>query len=1092
MISQLLRISLIVAFIGCGMLFTSTVEAQVLAEAELGHPFLTNYDKREYGAHPQNSTLLQDQRGVIYIGNSDGVLEYNGGSWKLIQTNNTSAVRSLAIDEDNRIYVGGQGEFGYLATDSSGQLDLVSLSDKLSADEKKFSDVWNIYIAPEGIYFITINRIFLFKDGQLSSWEPDNVLVPNPGYFINDKLYLNQRGVGLVKFQSGEFNSISDGGYLANARVYTMLPYGDKDILIGTRDDGLFLYDGDSIRPFITQGDDFFIDNLVSGGILLPDGTFAISTFRGGVAIIDKNGQLLRVLSKNVGITDNNVLGMFVDRDNGLWLATGNGLTRVEILSPLSSFDKESGLEGDVFTVNRHDNILFAATSQGLYYMQKMDNLSLTVASPDESFHAKFKDINGYRTEFRSLLSLDTTQLVAASGGVFRLENGTLEMTDDGNANILYQSPSNPNRIYVGLEHGLVAILKSPIGWRTEYTFDNINDNITSIIETDDAIWASTSLRGVLKLSNSNGMPSQQDPVRYSPKHGLPSDKGNLLFLIDGELVFSTEYGLYRFDKGSETFKPANILSDGSPIANQKIIDMKQDSEGLLWVITSNNVGVATKSEDGKYEWKASRLNSIPASAYTNIYLDKDGIRWFSGPEGIVRYDSDERGISDRPFHTLITKVTVGEDSLLFNGNYIGINNTTGLDQNEYFTPTLNYDNNSLRFQFVSPTYEYPTETRYQFMLEGFNNNWSAWTEETRKEYTNISEGTYTFKVRARNVYGDISSEGSYSFVVMAPWYRTTYAYVAAGLAIFLLIYLIVLIRSKQLQRDKRKLEEIVSERTQELEASLEKLKSTQDQLIENEKLASLGQLTAGIAHEIKNPLNFVNNFAELSVELIDELGEDLEAHKEKIPADDLENMEAVMDDLRMNVKKINEHGKRADNIVKGMLMHSRKDNTDKEMVAVSQMIDENINFAYKGIRGENKDINVEIVKDYDESLGTVLINKQDVSRVVLNIAKNAFYAAHEKSKSENGEFKPTVTFSGKRGKGYVDIYIEDNGVGISDENQEQIFNPFFTTKPTGEGTGLGLSISRDIIVKGHGGELQVESEVGKYTRFIIKLPVQN
>ena len=1090
MISRIMRISVYLQVICWLLLATVDTFAQATAEPELGYPLLANFDKREYGAHPQNSTVIQDHRGVMYIGNSDGVLEYNGRNWRLIQTYNATAVRSLAIDEGNRIYVGAQSEFGYLATDSTGRLEFVSLSDELSAEEKRFSDVWSIYLTDQGVYFLTTNRIFLLNDGKLQSWEPNNVLVPMPGFYVNGRLYLNQRGKGLTQFENGAFKDMPNGDYLSNSRIYTMLPYGKNEVLIGTRSQGMFIYDGDSIRDFITQADEFFFGNLVSGGLRLQDGTYAISTNKGGIAIIDHGGKLIRMININVGIADNNVLGMYLDHEQGLWLATGNGLSRVELHSPLSYFDKKSGLEGDVLSVQKHDGMLFAATSQGLYYMRMQDSLSLDFSDPDNSYHAQFKAFKGFRTECRWLLSMPNALLVASASGVYSIENNQYNgIYTGGGANTLYRSQSNPNRIYVGLEYGLAALRKEPTGWRLEFTFDNINDNITSVVETKDAIWATTALRGILKLRKTSGMPGPQNVKRYTINNDLPFNKGNLIFLNGEELVFSTENGLYKFDDATESFKPNSTFNKSKEIHDEKVLCLNRDDEGLLWIITSSNIKVATPTENGEYEWNANTLNRIPNGAFVNMYLDKNNIRWFCGAEGIMRYDASKKDVHEYQFHTLTTKVTTGEDSVLFSGSYIGNNNTTSQVQNDFFKPTLPFTNNSLRFEFAAPTFDYQEATLFQFKLEGFNDNWSAWTDESRKEYTNISEGSYTFKVRAKNVYGVISEESSYAFVVLPPWYRTTYAYLGFGLAVLVFIYLIVVVRSKQLRKEKRKLEKIVSDRTQELEESVTKLKDTQAQLVENEKLASLGQLTAGIAHEIKNPLNFVTNFAELSVELLDELGEDINQHKDKLPVEDKENIDAVMDDLRMNVKKINEHGKRADNIVKGMLMHSRKESEEKEMVAVSQMLDENINFAYKGIRGKNKEINVEIVKEYDDSLGNVNIIRQDVSRVLLNLANNAFYAAYKKGLNAGNGFEPTVTIGGKKGKGYVEIFIQDNGVGISNENIEKIFNPFFTTKPTGEGTGLGLSISHDIIVKGHGGDLIVESEEGKFTKFIIKLP---
>lgn len=277
-------------------------------------------------------------------------------------------------------------------------------------------------------------------------------------------------------------------------------------------------------------------------------------------------------------------------------------------------------------------------------------------------------------------------------------------------------------------------------------------------------------------------------------------------------------------------------------------------------------------------------------------------------------------------------------------------------------------------------------------------------------------------------------------------------------------------------------LEQQVKERTAELATSLEHLKSTQNQLIQSEKMASLGELTAGIAHEIQNPLNFVNNFSELSAELIEEMNEELEKA-------DYDEVKLIAADVKQNLEKINHHGKRADGIVKGMLQHSRKSTAKKEPTDINKLADEYLRLAYHGLRAKDKSFNATLETHFDERVGTIEVIPQDIGRVILNLITNAFYACNERMKtSKDPHFKPTVTVTTQRDKEQVMVSLKDNGMGIPKEVVAKIFQPFFTTKPTGQGTGLGLSMSYDII-KAHGGSLQVETEEGSGTNFTIKLP---
>ena len=300
----------------------------------------------------------------------------------------------------------------------------------------------------------------------------------------------------------------------------------------------------------------------------------------------------------------------------------------------------------------------------------------------------------------------------------------------------------------------------------------------------------------------------------------------------------------------------------------------------------------------------------------------------------------------------------------------------------------------------------------------------------------------------------------------------------------------------EKLEEYNRTLEQKVAQRTKdlaekntELAATLERLKSTQDQLIVSEKLASLGALTAGIAHEIKNPLNFVTNFAQLTIELVQDLIQEFEPQKVRLEDEAAEEIEFLLGDITQTAEKINQHGQRADRIVAGMLAHSREDPGERQQANVNLLLDEYVNLAYHGIRAKDSDFNVTIERNYDESIEPVNIVAQDMSRVFLNIVNNACYAVDKKKHKENGAYSPTIWVSSTNVGDAIEVRVRDNGIGIAPDVAEQIFNPFFTTKPTGEGTGLGLSISYDIVVHEHQGKIHVESEEGEFAEFVVNIP---
>jgi signal transduction histidine kinase len=307
--------------------------------------------------------------------------------------------------------------------------------------------------------------------------------------------------------------------------------------------------------------------------------------------------------------------------------------------------------------------------------------------------------------------------------------------------------------------------------------------------------------------------------------------------------------------------------------------------------------------------------------------------------------------------------------------------------------------------------------------------------------------------------------------------------YVLAGCVLVLLLLAVVFWRNAQ---QRKKANSLLQEQKEEIEATLEQLKATQTQLIQSEKMASLGQLTAGIAHEIQNPLNFVNNFSEVNKEMLEEL----KAESEKPKADRSDQLQVeLIHDLIENEKKINHHGKRADAIVKGMLEHSRARTGQKEPTDINALADEYLRLSYHGLRAKDKSFNAEIVTHFDSNLPKINVIPQDIGRVLLNLFNNAFYAVNQRHKNNGTGYKPEVSVTTTVVNGGVVIMVKDNGIGIPDVIKEKIMQPFFTTKPTGEGTGLGLSLTYDMVVKGHGGDISVESKEGEFTEFVIFLP---
>jgi signal transduction histidine kinase len=394
----------------------------------------------------------------------------------------------------------------------------------------------------------------------------------------------------------------------------------------------------------------------------------------------------------------------------------------------------------------------------------------------------------------------------------------------------------------------------------------------------------------------------------------------------------------------------------------------------------------------------------------------------------------------------------------------------------------LNYDQNNISIDFAGIHYSSPEYNRHRYMLENLDTNWHETYSQKTASYFNVQPGEYIFRVKATNSDG-VESEKDLKIIINPPWWKSGWAYGLFGLAVLSCLFMFDRIQRKRIiSRERENNRKIEIAHAKEIEKAYNNLKTTQTQLIQSEKMASLGELTAGIAHEIQNPLNFVNNFSEVNKELIHEALQSIKTGNSQAAA-------LLLATLEENEDKIIHHGRRADAIVKGMLQHSRASTGQKELTNINAVADECLRLSYHALRAKDKSFKATLKTDFDENIGNIPLVPQDIVRVFVNLFNNGFYATWEKAKEGIQGYEATVSVMTKKVNTKVEVRIKDNGNGIPQKVFDKIFQPFFTTKPAGQGTGLGLSMSYDII-KAHGGEIKVETKQGEGTDFVVELPI--
>ena len=594
---------------------------------------------------------------------------------------------------------------------------------------------------------------------------------------------------------------------------------------------------------------------------------------------------------------------------------------------------------------------------------------------------------------------------------------------------------------------------------------------ITSlVVDGEHTIWVGT---------ENNGGLNKLDIQTRKISHYMPGMTIWCMYKsIDGIIWVGTPTGLFFYDAKLDRF--ASLAETNAGLNIVLVESIIEDKENNLWVAGENGLYMVNKARDGLVRYgEANGLHDANNTfSFEAAIRRQDGELQFGYWNGYYSFYPGRLRSAPTTNQLFFTglwlnnkKITPGNSGPL----------TEAIDIAKEIR--LSHSQNIFSISATMIDFRNSSDKRIFYKLENYDNDWRSTNPEEHIQYFKVPPGKYTFRIKAANGTDGGWQEKSIVISILPPWWSTWWAYCLYGVLFIVLVILIHRYQKNQViksERERTRARQL--EQAKEIEKAYHQLKETQAQLVQQEKMASLGELTAGIAHEIQNPLNFVNNFSEVNDELLKELNTEAEKGN-------LEEVKAIAKNIQFNSEKINHHGKRADSIVKGMLQHSRTSTGQKESTDINALCDEYLRLAYHGLRAKDKAFNATMKTDFDLSIGKTNVVPQEIGRVILNLINNAFYAVDEKKKQIGDGYEPTVSISTEKNKGKVEVSVRDNGNGIPQKVLDKIFQPFFTTKPTGQGTGLGLSLAYDIITKGHGGELKVETKEGEGSEFIIQLP---
>ncbi len=1060
-------------------------------------------------------TMMQDEKGFIWIGTNTGISKFDGYSFTNYRPDvddpnsiaGNTVSRIAQYDEDHLVIASSLGI--EILTLSSGHFELLKLPPSLPALER----VFDIVLLPTGeIYAASIQGIYYFSDIFEKGENPEIEFFPfeknseiqetqvsvtmdwdkNQTIYISrennlEKLDLSTKEINKLETSDKEFKDLVEGN------IWELFVDSRNDLII-TSALGLAVWkQGEESPKIITELGPFGPKELSSAGFQSitedSEGNLWLGTATLGAIRWNPETNDVQTIRNNPdnqnSINSDDVHYAFVDAQDNTWFGYHNmgislmysNIFNYQYKLAVENVDRRNPLN-QIQQIKEDDNgNLWFATAGGLVRHNKEGDIETFLPNPQGS------EGNGIAN--------------------FDILEGKLFAVSDTLRNI-YEFNFKDNtftRFPVEREINLLsfAMLKK----EDEYLIGSMDGKIIRIQEEDYGI-------------------SSID-IPYDDSYEGPIKPVFPFVEIDGSI---SVFAFQALNSGPPTLKlfKLNLENEELTELNFEILSTPNPAFGLprqssiqpyvYWIRRSEGI-VKLNINTGETELLFTDESGVISMGIPFLTEDRDGILWHYTGTDFLKLDPLTESASyletdaDRRPDNLLGGRQLESGELVFPGlgGYITFNpndlqqddaipyvHITELNSGETTHETLYSDipieiegsNNNLSFSYLGLNFRDPSFTRYRYRITGFSEDWVSVGTQQSVFLANLPPGDYIFEVQAAPRFGEFGDNSArVNFKIPPPWYLTWPAYLLYALILFITIFVFDRIqRRRVIARERERSREKELKQAKEIEVAYENLKATQNKLIHSEKLASLGQLTAGIAHEIKNPLNFVNNFSEVSLELVEE------AREEVGQLEKSEKTEAVLEllgDIRSNLGKIYQHGTRANGIVSSMLQHSRGGSGKLEPTNLNALVKEYVNLAYHGMRAGKNPINVEITFDLDEKLGDVNLIGEDFSRVVLNLVNNGFDAMREKSNTDP-EYSPVLSIFTKRKGETVEIVVEDNGPGIPENIKNKILQPFFTTKKGTEGTGLGLSITHDII-KAHGGELILENQMGGGARLIVSLP---
>ena len=733
------------------------------AQNTIGIPNIINYYKQDYKAGWQNGDIAQDRRGIMYFANNNGLLSFDGTSWRIYSLPNTTIVRSLAIDKDDRIYVGGQQEFGYFYPGANGELTYTSLRSLLQPADYDFTDVWNIEIVQDHIFFYSHKKIFEYTGHAIKVYNSINW-----GFlgYAAGKLLAYDFEKGLVYFKNGQWiPRINTGSLPVNVEIKSITHLGNDSLLLTSVADGLFILKNDTIVRFESKDIKEIAAKNIAGACLLSPDKIALNTSLGGCVIINKEGKFIQRLAIKEGVQTNNVLCLYVDKDQNLWAGLDNGIDCITWNNAIKNIFPEPVDRSSGYTSIVHNNRLYLGTASGLYMA------NLPAASTDLSYTiGSFTLVENSKGQVWNVSEVNGQLLLAHNNGAYLVNDNKAVFINGGTGywTFLPLYDSLPASVIMAGTYNGISFFNYKNN-RIVYSDLYVPfESARFVIKNKNIIWALHPYRGLYQVSfNDQNMPVA---TSYNDRKKILSKNHNYLYRIAARVVLTTDNGIFELDAAGNDFVPSDYFN--KLFGCLRVNYLKEDQAGNIWFCSNKRVGVVDRSGGSHRLIYISEIDDkIMPDGFENINIIDSNNVLIAAEKGFFHLNYARYKKSKYPITTLIRMVQrSGKKENLLYGGYVE-------PGKKWPEPNVNYSANSLYFQYSAVLYGQQQNISYSYYLEGFDEDWSVWSHKSEREFTNLPPGHYTFQVKSRNNFDNESPVASFSFTILPPWYRTWWAY---------------------------------------------------------------------------------------------------------------------------------------------------------------------------------------------------------------------------------------------------------------------------------------------------------------------------